>query len=327
MGKQDIVDTSEFIISQPERQIGLAQEIPEGEVPLRYINRYHAGEKVRCAFCKQHQAHNRGFTALMDDGRFALCGRDCGIKYFGEEAAAKFEEELDQQIRRESKRKIVRRTREGVPMVLQMLTDDLLEMEALAMEACSGLRSGMQNSDVISKIDDNGHFVLTETKRRWIDKIDKNGRSSSVPIDEKHIVLSVKKAAVLHSGGPPIRELAKARKLLAQLTAKEVSGELSDTVVDRMIKHRADALSALRNGTRFLDSCALFFTKENAEALTRLCQLSQTAIEKVSLHKRPTGFELRLDKGGYIEAERYPIPDFRHRPRVDELLSPLQDAN
>ena len=104
MDKRFETETSEFIISRPELQAGLVDEIPEGEMPSRYINRYHAENEVRCGFCKQHQAHNRGFTALMDDGRMALCGRDCGIKYFGEEAASKFEEELDQQIRRESKR-------------------------------------------------------------------------------------------------------------------------------------------------------------------------------------------------------------------------------
>ena len=39
--------------------------------------------KVRCAVCPQHQAHHRGFRVLLDDGRQALIGINCGETQFG----------------------------------------------------------------------------------------------------------------------------------------------------------------------------------------------------------------------------------------------------
>lgn len=324
--KEDDAGTSEFVISKPELQAGLAQEILEGEVPVRYVNRYHAEEKVRCAFCAQHQAHNRGFTALMEDGRIALCGRDCGIKYFGLEAAAKFEEELDQQIRRETKRRIILRTLAGVPAILALLSDDLLKMEAMAFDACQRLLEEFQQTGIFNKTDENGNFVLTETRRRWVDQVDKDGRSTSVPIDESYNLLTVKKAVVLQDGVRPQRHFEKAKKLLTQLASKDIKEELSDTVVDRMTQHRTEAISALRNGVRFLENCSLFFTKDNAKALTQLCHRANSTVERISLHKRPTGFDLTISEASYRENEVYPVPDFNERPKVDDFLSLLRDT-
>ena len=70
---------SRFIVSRPDEQSNLTPEIPKGEIPTHYINRYHADHDVSCAFCDKHTLHRKGFTAEMADGRIALCGRDCAI--------------------------------------------------------------------------------------------------------------------------------------------------------------------------------------------------------------------------------------------------------
>ena len=323
MGKHVGIEASEFIISRPDLQAGLVDEIPEGEIPIRYINRYHAEEEMRCAFCHQHQAHNRGFTALMDDGRLALCGRNCGIKYFGEEAASKFEEELDQQIRRESKRKIVRRTLNGIPAVLDLLTDDLLDMEREALAACRALHYGFRYSGILSKLNEQGHYELKETKRRWIDQVDKEGRTKRVPIEEEKVVLRVRTASVMKTGESPTHQLEKARRLLEQLATKNAGEDLSDVIVERMGEYRSKAMSAIRNGVRFLDLCSQFFTKDNVKALSRLAERVQASVETVALHKRTDGFDLILEENTYYKREAYPVPDFAERPKVDDLISPL----
>lgn len=327
MGKHVENETSEFIIARPELQAGLVDAVAEGEIPIRYINKYHAAEDVRCAFYKQHQAHKRGFTALMGDGRIALCGRDCGIKYFGEEAATKFEADLDQQIRRESKRKIIRRTLSGIPTVLELLTDDLLEMEAEALAACHVLHTSFRHSGVLSKLNEQGHFELTETKRRWIDQVDKDGLTKRVPIDEKNLILRVRAASVMNTGERATLELQKARKLLEKLSVKSADEELSDIVMERMEDYRSNAIRAMRNGIRFLDTCTQFFTKENAEALSQLAQASQTTVEKVALHRRSDGFDLIIDWSDYRRRKTYPVPDFTSRPQIDDLLAPLRGGS
>ena len=39
-----------FDPAHPDLQVDLTTIIPSGEIPIRFINRYRAAEKVRCAF-------------------------------------------------------------------------------------------------------------------------------------------------------------------------------------------------------------------------------------------------------------------------------------
>ena len=327
MGKHIEIEHSAFIIARPELQTKLFAEISEGEIPICYINRYHAEDEVSCAFCRQHQAHNRGFTALMEDGRIALCGRNFGIKVTREVAAAKFEQELDQQIRRESKRRIIRRTLSGIPTVSVLLNDELLEMENEALEACCALREGFKVSGILSKTSEQGHFDLQETRRRWIDQIDKEGRTRSVPIDEETQILRIRAAKVLNAGEQPKLHFEKARWLLEQLAAKNADEDLSDIVVERMAGYRSAAISAIQEGVHFLDLCSQFFERENVRALTELTRYVQASISNIALHKRSDGFELVFEENAYHKRVFYPVPDFTLRPSIDDLVSPLKEIN
>lgn len=67
---------------------GLVFPLPVGaiiaSIVLSYDTRDGANrEKVRCAVCPQHQAHNRGFRVALADGQHALVGINCGETQFG----------------------------------------------------------------------------------------------------------------------------------------------------------------------------------------------------------------------------------------------------
>lgn len=325
-----------LIISHPELQPGLTTVIPPGERPSHYLNRYHADHKVRCAFCDKHTPHNRGFTAQMEDGRVALCGKDCADEYFGKEDAKKFAEELEKQIRRASKRKIIQRTLDGIPAALELVTDELIAMERQALEATYALSREFRHSGVLTKLTEQGTYEHKEARRRWVEQKDKYGATIKVPIDEERVILKVNGASILRGGDnrQPLR-FERAKQDLKMLAKAKPENNLSDMVVDRMTEKRSRILSDISNATRFLDLCARFFTKDNIRALSKLTSHVQTNAESIALHKRPHGFDLIITPYGYTDDPAIfnqsnrrvscPLPDFVSRPSVQKLLAPLKE--
>lgn len=336
MGKHEEIDISNFIISKPDLQAGLTAEIPRGEIPIQYINRYEAEHEVRCAFCDKHTPHKKGFTAQMEDGRIALCGKDCGIKYFGKEVADNFEEELEKQIRKATKRKIIKRTLDGAPVVLARLKDEWIELEENAVAACRALHMDFRYSGILNQINERGHFELKDVKRRWIEREDEFGQTKRVPVDEEIVLLKVSAASVLRTGEGAASRLKRAKRELQRLLAVDTSKELSDTVVERMTACRSSILADLTNGVRYLDLCNQFFTKDNIKAMSKLTRHVKTNLGKIALHKRPHGFDLILTPEDYVEddeiynfgreRETFHIASFENRPTINDLVAPLKSG-
>ncbi len=336
MGLHKPIELENLVIFKPDLQPGLTDVIPPGEIPSHYINRYQAEYKVRCAFCDSHMPHNRGFTVRMEDGRTALCGKDCATKYFGKQIADNHEKELEKQIRRATKRKIIQRTLEGVPAALVLLSDDWIEMEERALEASHALHIEFRYSGIQSEISEQGRYELKESRRRWIERDDEFGRTRRVPIDEERIILSISGAAILRGGEmrPPVR-LRRVKENLEKLLGVNTERELSDLVVERMSETRSHLFSDIRNAARFLDLCTQFYTKENIKALSRLTKHVKSTAGKIALHKRPYGFDLIITPIDYSgedeifnlgrEQETYPLPDFTAKPQVEALLAELKD--
>jgi len=69
---------------------GLVFPLPTGAKIVRVISGYDTRDttntKVRCAACKQHQLHNRGFRVEIEGGEQARIGLNCGEKHFGDGA-------------------------------------------------------------------------------------------------------------------------------------------------------------------------------------------------------------------------------------------------
>lgn len=316
-----------LIIAHPEMQQGLTPIIPPGEIPAHYINRYEAEHEVRCAFCDKHTPHKKGFTVQMEDGRIALCGRDCARHYFGDEVADNFEEKLEEQIRRASKRKIIQRTLAGIPEAMKAITPELVKMEESSLEAVSALAGCFRNSG-ISGFSDSGHYRLKETRRTWIEREDGVGKTTRVPVDTEHVILEVKAAVLLQTRDHPTSRLAAALADLKMLQGVDTSNELSDLVIDRMTVKRAQAIQNITNGMRFLDRAAQFFTPENIKALSNLTQHVRTPAERMQLAKRRHGYDLVIAYSGWgaTEKDKFKVLSFDLRPSVDAILRPLKEG-
>ncbi|WP_406736855.1 hypothetical protein [Thioclava sp. GXIMD4215] len=273
MGTHEQFSLESLIISKPDLQPGLKESIAKGEKPSHYLNRYHAEHKVRCAFCDSHMPHNKGFTVQMEDGRIALCGKNCAEEFFGKEVADNHEQELEKQIRRATKRKIIKRTLDGIPNALGLISEELVEMERQAAAASHALFGEFRYSGIQSELTEQGRYELKELKRRWVEREDRYGVTQRVPIDESKVVLTVEGAAILRGGDAlPLLRFQRARKQLSQLLAVDTSKELSDIVIDRMTEARSQVIRDVRDACRFLDLCAQFYTKENVKKLSKLAQ-------------------------------------------------------
>ena len=118
---QEILRREGLRIDRPEEQEGLALSIPEGEIPSDYENSYKLDYKVRCAFCRKRTPHQWGITAIMDDGRIALCGNCCARRMFGDEIHAKLKSELEQREDAAVSRELIAPLLEGVDDVIEKI--------------------------------------------------------------------------------------------------------------------------------------------------------------------------------------------------------------
>tara|TARA_R110002096_G_scaffold8802_2_gene35744 strand:+ start:15594 stop:16598 length:1005 start_codon:yes stop_codon:yes gene_type:complete len=329
----DISKDNKFLTSRPVMQSGLTDVIPLGQVPSHYLNRYRAVQKVRCAFCENHTPHNNGFTVQMKDGRTALCGKDCAEIYFGEAVAKDFEKSLEKQIKRETNRKIITKTLVGIPKTLTLLTDDLIEMEALAISATEPLAKNFQHSGIQTKTTDSGTYEHKEICRRWVDQQGMHGNLRKNALDEERIILKIKAASLLRGNDiSRIARLKRAKKELKILQSVNLETDLSDVIIERISTKRKAIISDIENGIGFLDLCQQFYTKENIKALSKLNQHLQTNSKAFALHKRPYGFDLVISSNHYdLEHDfenparaTFQIPDLSQQPTVETLLAALK---
>lgn len=83
LAKADLVDDL-------EDDAGLIFPLPANSRIVRIIRGYDTRtttrKKVRCAACRQHQPHNRGFRVEIEGGQEARIGFNCGEDHFGEGA-------------------------------------------------------------------------------------------------------------------------------------------------------------------------------------------------------------------------------------------------
>jgi hypothetical protein len=324
-----------LIISRPDLQGDLTDVIPLGQIPWRYINRYLAEEEVRCAFCEKHTPHKRGFTAEMEDGRIALCGRDCAAKYFGKDVADRFEKDLERQIQVAARRRLVKRTIDGVAETLAKITPDMVAKERAVIKALNSLHLDLRAARLPTILTDAGDLEITESKRRWIERVDENGIVKRVPVDETRVTHRIAAAGVLR-----IKEVYKphfesARAELLTLAEVKATDDWSEAVIDRMVKKRSKIISDIQNAVRFMNLCQRFFTKDNIKELSRLAVERGASVEKLALHKTPPdGWNLivtSMPKYLNLEfpaswTETHPIPDLSELPDESDLLKALKEG-
>ena len=260
----DIVDgdSSDFIVTSPDLQVGLSIEIEHGTKPKEYLNRYHSEYDVRCAFCVGHTPHRRGFTVRMEDGRTALCGIDCAKEFFGEEIALRFAQDLQQQIDAFSRRKVLSRTVEGAPAALRALNEDWIETEKAFASAVRGLELWVDAESFERHLTDDA-LVLKNHRTFYVDTVDRNGRAIKKKETIEEVKARIPGARCLMLGVTCMRE---AKGGLASLAGWAQRPEMiMGNAVDELMKKREITIHLIEDALRFAQLSHSFFQKVNME--------------------------------------------------------------
>ena len=258
----DQEESSDFVISSPDRQPGLVPEIERGAVPKEYLNRYYADHDVRCAFCVTHQLHKRGFTVKMADGRIALCGIDCAKVFFGEEVAAHFEQELDKQISRKALQDVLARTVSGAPTALRVLDEEWIDLESDLFSAATAVQKRTRLSDLSRDITD-GSLVLKKVRATWVTA---TGRDGSTYKKREYVEDVLGRAPGAACLSVRRKELAWARGGLVALQGWSSKPQLIDAgKSDELAAKRRAVMTSLNDGVQFVRAALRFFTPESVK--------------------------------------------------------------
>lgn len=156
----------------------------------------------------------------------------------------------------------------------------------------------------------------------------------SIPIDKERVLLTVAAASILRNGENGRPRLSSAKDRLESLAGVRGTEGLSDVVIERMVKMRAEVIDNIVHGMRFLRLCQRFFTKDNMKALSRLAIETDTPAEKIALHKVPEGgweliitsylYAFHSDSSVEGRSTRYRLPSFDNLPPDEALLARLR---
>jgi hypothetical protein len=304
-----------FTISDPESQTGLTDVIERGAVPVRYLNRYHTDHDVRCAFCDSHMPHRRGFTAEMADGRIALCGFDCGRKYFGMEVAKDFERALKKTEDEAQRDAILAAAMEDLPALHRQVREKWMPLEREVDEIMRALpRFG--DSLLRRQITDGGDFVITDVKVEWVELPD-GGRK---PIETQIERGRIQGARILFMAPGHFSKVKSCCE--AVLRGRDYRGrQIRD---EQRLAQRMSITQAVVDAKTYLATARKFLSPENIREFDKalrhyLGDGSQTQWKK----KGETPGVIRIRDSNY-ERVTIPLPDLAGLSKLDDLAPPVR---
>lgn len=299
-----------FTITDPESQPGLTPEIERGLIPSGYINRYVVDHDVPCAFCPPHMPHRHGFTARMPDGRIALCGRDCGRKYFGHDVARGLEKALERAEERARRQKLITEATAGIPFIQDQLWKTWVPAAIKAEQAIRALPRFRQEF-LQPDMSDGTDYVINRVRVDWIEKPE-GGRE---PVETRTEIGRVRHMSIVWmKTGALSRSYRLCRQVMNGVdeTDKRVSEETR-------FRYRTELLRTLEESITWLQSAQVFLAPENIAQLNRMknrervkCSIQDTDEGRVLVVRREAG------------TETYPLPDLRRLPTHDDLIAPLR---
>lgn len=312
---QTVSNKNPYQIAEPQSQLGLTEVIEAGEIPVRYLNRYHTDHDVRCAFCDNHTHHRRGFTAIMKDGRTALCGIDCGRKYFGDEVAKNFERAL-QKTEDEAKRDaILAAAMEDLPKLqrevrvkwlpLQREVDDI--MRALPRFGESLLRR---------QITDGGEFVVTDVEVKWVE-LPSGGQK---PIEMEVERGRVRGAQILFMKSDRFERVQG--NLTAVLQRRDYLGRpIGDS---QRLSNRMSLTQTVADALNYLEVASIFFDKDNIREFDKALRHYRNDGAKIDWKRRQDGPGVIRIRDGNMERTCFSLPDLSDLPNTADLAPPIR---
>lgn len=157
----EILRTEKLRVDYPEQQDGLTVEVGAAEAPVDYENSYKIGYKVPCAFCPKKTPHQWGITAVMEDGRRALCGNCCAKRLFGSDVHKKLNAELSKRERSAIAKHMYGPLVDGITSVIEELKEHWLPVEKRVIDANLAIQHQLP-SDWRSRMNDNGRITVKD---------------------------------------------------------------------------------------------------------------------------------------------------------------------
>jgi len=257
---KEFFDSSEFVVSAPDLQVGLSLEIESGTKPKEALNRYEAAYRVRCAFCAGHTPHLKGFTVELEDGRKALCGICCGRRFFGKEEVDRFAADLQSQITQQNQRRILARTVEGAPLALSILNENWVDLERTYQSAASAVAEWLDLEHLTAELSGD-KLLVKRVRNQKVTKVGRDGREFQVKEKTEEIQSQVHGASCLLIDKP---WLGIAKGGLATLVSRAERPEMiKGKVADELMFKRRMVLESVKEGLQFVQSAHAFFQEEN----------------------------------------------------------------
>ncbi len=217
--------TDDFLITDPEKQLGVVLEVEAGARPIQLLEPYASDHDVHCAFCKQKQLHKNGYLALLEDGRRALCGNVCAEEYFDKQTVNSLDRKRDQlasaRLKRNQADAIIGKAADLLPMIDADIAPNEWEAEA-AMTALgphipNAVREQIKGSDVLG-----------------VDYL-----------------------------GQPCRAFGDARGGIACIVGK--SEGVTEREAEKLMEKRVAVIERIEQGTNYLQEAVAFFQPDNLQ--------------------------------------------------------------
>lgn len=248
-----------LFIADPAGQSDLVEEVEPGILPTDYINEYAIEGWVRCAFCRRRQRHQHGYTAVLPDGRKALCGSCCGLELFSETHAMLRSRSRGRQ-QRAAQEWHITRLRAGFRPTMNLVEHWLPIVEEVTAVVrdiefdlrASGLRPAWGSMDVV------------KTTEHQVDAI---VRGKEVTRTE-HIQETIVRVAGSRVFGPK-SDLVRANAELAALPPLLWAKKISAKEYKEIGRRKDRAILSIKEAMTFVRAAAEFFTPGNVAALNR----------------------------------------------------------
>ena len=308
-------NTSAFTIADPEGQPGLSDVIESGAIPERYINRYHTDHDVRCAFCDNHTPHRRGFTAKMKDGRIALCGIDCGRKYFGDEIAKDFEKALKKTEDEAKRDAILAAALEDLPELHHQVREKWLPLEREVEDIMRALPK-LSDGILRRQITDGGDLVVSDVKVEWVELPD----GGQKPIETQIELGRVRGARILFERSGSFHRVRDC--CVTVLHGRDYRGrQIRD---DRRLQYRMSLTQVVEDGLAYLETASRFLAKDNLREFDKALRHYLRDGSQVQWKKKgQTPGMIRIRDSDY-ERVTIPLPDLTGLPKLEELAPPIR---
>lgn len=163
----EILRAEKLRVDCPDEQDGLTLIIGGDEAPVDYENSYKIGYKVACAFCSKKTPHQWGITAVMEDGRRALCGNCCAKRLFGSDIHKKLSAELSKRERSVIARHMFGPLMDGISSVIDELEANWLPFEKQVIDANIAIVQQLPN-EWRTRMNDSGNLAVKDWEGKSI---------------------------------------------------------------------------------------------------------------------------------------------------------------